>query len=491
MSFSKLGLTEPLVRAITQLGYESTTPIQAQAIPIALAGDDLIGCAQTGTGKTAAFTLPLLDHLYRELAEETDADRRPKKKRGRGRTDGRPPRALVLSPTRELAAQIEQSLQRYGRHLPVRSTVVFGGVSQYRQVKDLEWGVDALIATPGRLIDLMGQGFVDLSRIELLVLDEADQMLDLGFLPALERIIKSVPAERQTLMFSATMPPAIRKLAGRWLSDPESVDLTPATAPGERISQTVHFVDKNRKAELLSHYLKETKRRRTLVFSRTKHGADKLVRRLTKDGVVATAIHGNKSQNARNRALARFKGANPPVLVATDIAARGIDVRDVSHVVNFDLPETPETYVHRIGRSGRAGASGVAISFCSADERPQLKQIERLTKKRLVIAPTVAGFEPTESVKPASRSKSNPKHRRRAGSPRGKTATRGDAPTGRKRTKTSKGAATDKAKSAAESSSSAKPASGKPKTPKPSVAKLARKRRRRRARPSRTTATTA
>jgi len=395
MKFSELGLAEPFLRAAEAQGYETATPIQAKAIPVVLSGQDLIGCAQTGTGKTAAFTLPMLDRLMQTLPPRS-------KKKSSGRSGGKPKpralRALVLSPTRELAAQISDSLDRYGKFSPLRQTVVFGGVSQHHQVKALRHGVDALVATPGRLLDLVEQGYIDLSNVEVLVFDEADQMLDMGFLPDLKKIVAKVPKRRQTLMFSATMPNEIRRLAQQWLSNPAAIEVGPAATPVERIAQSVHLVDKKRKPDLLTLFLKETPRVRTLVFSRTKHGADKIVKRLKKDGVYAAAIHGNKSQGARSRALAQFKSKNPPVLVATDIAARGLDINNVSHIVNFDLPESPETYIHRIGRTARAGAEGVAVSFCAGDERGLLKQIERLTKRTIAVEKTIDGFEPTDPV---------------------------------------------------------------------------------------------
>ncbi|TWU00421.1 ATP-dependent RNA helicase RhlE [Botrimarina colliarenosi] len=401
MKFSDLGLAEPFSRAVADLGYEIATPIQAKAIPIVLEGRDLIGCAQTGTGKTAAFTLPMLDLLIRSLPEsEQNEQRQPKRPphpKG-SRPKPRPIRALVLSPTRELAAQIGASLDRYGKHTALRNTIVFGGVSQFNQVKALRHGVDALIATPGRLLDLMNQGHIDLSKVEILVFDEADQMLDMGFLPDLKRIVKKVPARRQTLMFSATMPDAIRELAQEWLTRPASVEVAAVSTPADRIAQSTYLVDRNRKLDLLVRFLGDTPRGRTLVFSRTKHGADKIVKHLEVKGFEASAIHGNKSQGARNRALAQFKGKNPPVLVATDIAARGLDINNVTHIVNFDLPEVAETYVHRIGRTARAGAEGSAVSFCCGDERGLLRQIERLMKMSIPVEPTITGFEPTEPV---------------------------------------------------------------------------------------------
>ncbi len=413
MKFSELGLAEPFLRATEALGYETATPIQAKAIPVVLSGQDLIGCAQTGTGKTAAFTLPMLDRLMQTLPPK------PKNKTtsGGGRKGANPNprtlRALVLSPTRELAAQIGDSLSRYGRFTPIRQTVIFGGVSQHHQVKTLRHGVDALVATPGRLLDLMGQGYIDLAQIEVLIFDEADQMLDMGFLPDLKRIVQAVPKQRQTLMFSATMPIEIRQLAQQWLHKPAAIEVGAIATPVDRIEQSVHLVDKRRKPDLLTRFLKEKPRSRTLVFSRTKHGADKIVKRLMKDGLHAAAIHGNKSQGARSRALARFKSKNPPVLVATDIAARGLDINNVSHIVNFDLPETPETYVHRIGRTARAGAEGVAVSFCAGDERGLLKQIEHLIKRAITVEPTIDGFEPTD---PISHGKQTSRGRRNSGS---------------------------------------------------------------------------
>ncbi|MBX3425275.1 MAG: DEAD/DEAH box helicase [Pirellulales bacterium] len=392
--FSTLGLAEPFLRATAELGYEVATPIQAKAIPVVLAGRDLIGCAQTGTGKTAAFTLPMLDRLTQNRPARSDASQdQPRGPKG-SQPKPRRLRALVLSPTRELAAQISESLKRYGQYTPLRHAVVYGGVSQHPQVKTLRHGVDALVATPGRLIDLMQQGFIDLKGIEILVFDEADQMLDMGFLPALKRIVAAVPADRQTLMFSATMPAAIRELAQQWLRSPASVEAARVGAPAERIAQSVFMVDKQRKGDLLTALLKSTPRGRTLVFSRTKHGADKLVKRLNRDGVRAAAIHGNKSQGARTRTLDQFKGNNPPVLVATDLAARGLDINEISHVYNFDLPEVADTYVHRIGRTARAGAEGIAVSFCSGDERGLLREIERLIKAKITVEQNVAGFEP-------------------------------------------------------------------------------------------------
>lgn len=383
--FEDLGLAEPILRAVRAEGYETPTPIQAQAITHVLAGRDLMGCAQTGTGKTAAFALPTLHRLGQNECRVN----------GRGRKI----RALVLSPTRELASQIGASFRTYGRHLALRHTLVYGGVSQNPQVRTLNGGVDILVATPGRLLDLMNQGFIDLAKVEVLILDEADQMLDMGFIHDLRKIVAKVPQTRQTLMFSATMPGEIRKLASAWLRDPVTVQVAHVSAPAEKIEQSVYFVEQRNKPHLLAHYLKETASKRTLVFTRTKHGADKVVRHLSKSGIRAEAIHGNKSQAARERALHSFKSQHPPVLVATDIASRGLDIDNVSHVVNFDLPMTPEIYVHRIGRTGRAGASGIAVTFCDRDERSMLKSIERLTRQALAVAqqqPTYPKREPID-----------------------------------------------------------------------------------------------
>src|SRR6185436_18613266 len=382
MSFAELELSAKLLDAVRHEGYEVATPIQKEAIPPILAGCDLLGCAQTGTGKTAAFALPTLQRL-------SQASVPPR---------GRRIRCLVLAPTRELASQIAESFRVYGRFTNLRQTVIYGGVGQNPQVKALHYGVDILVATPGRLLDLMNQGYVNLNHVEILILDEADQMFDMGFIHDLKRIVAQVPARRQTLLFSATMPPEIRRLADQWLRNPETVSVAPQSTPAERIQQSVYFVDKKTKPELLAHYIREQSASRTLVFMRTKHGADKLVRSLERAGIRAEAIHGNKSQNARQRALAQFKSQRPPVLVATDIAARGLDIDGVSHVVNFDLPMAAELYVHRIGRTGRAGASGIAVTFCDREERNMLRQIERLTRQRLPIA---GGSAPLDHEVPA------------------------------------------------------------------------------------------
>ncbi len=378
MKFEDLGLSESIVRAVKNEGYQTTTPIQAKAIPLVLEGRDLIGCAQTGTGKTAAFALPILHRLQANGPQQTPREG------GRGR-GGRRIRALVLSPTRELTMQIAASFSSYGRNTGLQQAVVYGGVSQHPQVKKLRQGVDILVATPGRLLDLMDQGYVNLAGVEILTFDEADQMLDMGFIHDLRRIVRHVPEERQTLMFSATMPDAIRRLTVEWLIDPVHLQAGPAATPAEKVEQSVYFVEKKHKPGLLASFLKETGTRRTLVFSRTKHGADSIVRRLSRDGIQAAAIHGNKSQATRQRVLAEFKSDSLPVLVATDVAARGLDIEDVSHVINYDLPDVPEVYVHRIGRTGRAGAAGIAVSFCGSDEREQLQMIERLIRRSLAV----------------------------------------------------------------------------------------------------------
>ena len=378
MSFEDLNLSGSLLRAVRQEGYETATPIQAQAIPHLLEGRDLVGCAQTGTGKTAAFALPTLQRLARSHNAPPPGRRRI--------------RCLVLAPTRELASQIGESFRTYGRHTNLRSTVIFGGVGQNPQVKALQHGVDIVVATPGRLLDLMNQGFVNLSHVEILILDEADQMFDMGFIHDLRRIVARVPRERQTLLFSATMPPPIREMAQQWLRNPVSVQVAPQSTTADRVEQSVYFVDRRHKPQLLAQCLREHGVFRTLVFTRTKHGADKLVKHLIAEGIRSAAIHGNKSQNARRRALDDFKSGKLPVLVATDIAARGLDIDGVSHVFNYDLPMTPEIYVHRIGRTARAGADGIAITFCDAEERSMLREIERITRQRVPVAKSELTF---------------------------------------------------------------------------------------------------
>src|SRR5262245_9614404 len=375
MSFSELNLSESLLRAIREAEYQVATPIQTAAIPHILAGRDCLACAQTGTGKTAAFALPTLERLIGHNPQQRGQHQR-----------FRPIRVLVLAPTRELASQIAESFRTYGRYTGLRQSVIFGGVGQQPQVKALQRGVDILVATPGRLLDLMNQGFVDLRSVETLILDEADQMLDMGFIHDLKRIVARVPHQRQTLLFSATMPQEIRRLADQWLRRPEQLSVAPHAPTTERVEQPVYFIVHGNKPHLLAHYLRSQAAERAIVFTRTKHGADKLVRSLERSGIRAEAIHGNKSQNARQRALAQFKSQRPPVLVATDIAARGLDIDSVSHVINFDLPMTAEIYVHRIGRTARAGAAGIAVTFCDREERSMLRDIERLTRQRLTVA---------------------------------------------------------------------------------------------------------
>jgi ATP-dependent RNA helicase RhlE len=366
--FEELQLHPEILRAVREVGYERPTPIQARAIPVVLTGRDLFGCAQTGTGKTAAFALPILARL----------------RASRSASQGRPPiRALVLAPTRELASQIAEDFQNYARYTGLRTAVVFGGVSQHRQEQDLKRNVDILVATPGRLQDLISQRVVVLSRIEVLVLDEADRMLDMGFLPSVKRIIGVLPRERQTLFFSATMPPSIEQLASTILKSPEHVAAAPVATTVEKVTQSIYFVATGNKGALLQHILRDPAIHRALVFTRTKRGADRVTKGLARASIHAEAIHGNKSQNARERVLQRFKTGSIRVLVATDIAARGIDVDSISHVVNYELPEVPETYVHRIGRTARAGASGAAFSFCDPTERARLRDIERLIRMSL------------------------------------------------------------------------------------------------------------
>ncbi len=376
MNFDQLGLIDPILRALQEEGYSTPTPIQSEAIPALLQGKDLLGCAQTGTGKTAAFAIPILQHL------ENLRLRNPASFRNRHRKEIL---GLILTPTRELAIQIEESFRAYGRHLPLRHLVIFGGVSQHAQTEGLKQGIDVLVATPGRLLDLMNQGFISLSHIEFFVLDEADRMLDMGFVHDVKKVIARLPAQRQSLFFSATMPPEIVGLAGTILHQPVKVEVTPVSSTADTVDQVVYLVDKVDKKSLLNHILKDKSIQRALVFTRTKHGADAVVRNLEKTGVKAAAIHGNKSQNARQKALGDFKASAIRVLVATDIAARGIDVDDLSHVINFELPNVPETYVHRIGRTGRAGASGRAISFCDEEEKEFLRDIQKLIGKKVPI----------------------------------------------------------------------------------------------------------
>lgn len=370
MNFNELRLIEPLLRALTEEGYQTPTPIQQQAIPPVLDGRDLLGLAQTGTGKTAAFTLPILQALSKP--ENILAHR--------------PLQGLILTPTRELAIQIGESIAAYGRYLKIRHTVIFGGVSQGKQVEQLRRGVDILVATPGRLLDLMGQGVVNLSTISFFVLDEADRMLDMGFIHDVKRVIKHLPAKRQTLFFSATMPPEVQGLVDMLLTNPVKVEVTPPSTTVERIAQAVYFVNRSDKQALIISLLSDPAIDRVLVFMQMKHACDKLARKLQSEGITAEAIHGNKSQNARQRALENFKLGQTRVLIATDIAARGIDIDDLAYVLNYELPNIPETYVHRIGRTGRAGASGKALSFCDHEERAYLKAIEKVTRQTIPVA---------------------------------------------------------------------------------------------------------
>lgn len=369
MQFQDLNLIDPLLRALRAEGYTEPTPIQEQAIPHLIAGRDIVGCAQTGTGKTAAFALPILQRLHQA---------------NQNRASGTI-RALILSPTRELATQIAESFSAYGRNLRLKPLVIFGGVGQVPQVQALRRGVDILVATPGRLLDLMNQGYVSLNTVEIFVLDEADRMLDMGFINDVRKVIAALPKQRQTMLFSATMPQDIQELADSILINPARVEVTPQATTVEKIAQSVYFVEKQDKRALLEHLLLDSSIRRVLVFTRTKHGADKLTRLLERASIRAEAIHGNKTQGARERALANFKSGRTRVLVATDIAARGIDVDDVTHVINYDLPNEPESYVHRIGRTARAGASGIAFSFCDADEQPYLRDIEKLIRLKVPV----------------------------------------------------------------------------------------------------------
>ncbi len=376
MSFSNLKLIDPVLQALSKEGYTTPTPIQAQAIPAILEKRDLLGCAQTGTGKTAAFTIPILQLMFEQLQQNRDQPRKIK--------------TLILTPTRELAAQISESMTAYGRYLPFKNVVIFGGVSQYQQVQAIRNGVDIVIATPGRLLDLLQQHVLTLRDIEYFILDEADRMLDMGFVHDVKRIISKLPAKRQTLFFSATMPPEIQQLSNILLTNPVKVEVTPPASTVDIIQQELYYVEKGYKQQLLINILKDQNIETMLVFTQMKHAADKLARALTSAGIRTEAIHGNKSQNARTAALANFKARKTRVLVATDIAARGIDIDELTHVLNYELPNIPETYVHRIGRTGRAGANGTAISFCDWSEKVFLKDIEKLIKKNV---PVIKGHQ--------------------------------------------------------------------------------------------------
>ncbi|WP_423819486.1 DEAD/DEAH box helicase [Salinimicrobium sp. TIG7-5_MAKvit] len=400
MSFKKLNLDEALLKALETQGYDTPTPIQKQAIPVVLSGKDLLGVAQTGTGKTAAFGLPILQLLNEK------------------RFSGKGVRSLILTPTRELAIQIDESLAAYGKHTRLKHSVIFGGVSQHSQVEKLKRGVDILVATPGRLLDLMNQGFISLKTLEIFVLDEADRMLDMGFIHDVKKVIKSLPEKRQTLFFSATMPDEIQNLAKMMLKNPVKVEVTPPSSTVDKIDQRVYFTNKPDKRKLLLHLLESNGIESALVFTRTKHGADKVAKFLDKAKINSAAIHGNKSQNARQNALKNFKSGKLNVLVATDIAARGIDIDELGHVFNFDLPNVPETYVHRIGRTGRAGNEGIAISFCAADERKELKDIETLAAIKIPVVeehpyPMDLNAEPAPVATGNNRNRNNNRQRRR------------------------------------------------------------------------------
>ncbi len=371
MLFTDLALIEPILSALQDEGYTKPTPIQVQSIPHILQKKDLLGCAQTGTGKTAAFAIPMLQLLAKPVTMQS-----------RGQ---KPIRALILTPTRELAIQIQESFNAYGKNLRLKNLVIFGGVNQGPQVDALKRGVDILVATPGRLLDLMNQGFINLRELEIFVLDEADRMLDMGFVHDVKRVITKIPEKRQTLFFSATMPGEIQSLANSILNNPVKVEVAPVSSTAETIQQSLFYVDKEQKKALLAHILEDKSIETALVFTRTKHGADKVVKDLLRIGVKAEAIHGNKSQNARQRALQNFKNRTTRVLVATDIAARGIDVDELTHVINYELPDVPETYVHRIGRTGRAGLSGISFSFCEDEETMALRDIQRLIGKNIPV----------------------------------------------------------------------------------------------------------
>ncbi len=399
MEFNQLGLIDPILLAVAEQGYTTPTPIQQQAIPILLQKKDLLGCAQTGTGKTAAFAIPILQLLYTEKAHSTGI------------------KVLILTPTRELAIQINESFEAYGKYTKISHTVIFGGVSQVPQVSTLKRGVDVLIATPGRLLDLINQGYISLRHIQIFVLDEADRMLDMGFIHDVKRVITKIPAKRQTLFFSATMPPEIQKLADVLLHKPSKVEVTPVSSTVDAIEQRLYYVGKTDKNKLLLHLLKDETIKTALVFTRTKHGADKVVKVLHTYGITAAAIHGNKSQNARQNALSSFKNGSIRVLVATDIAARGIDIDELSHVINFELPEVPETYVHRIGRTGRAGNTGIALSFCDIDEKLELRDIQKVIGKVI----PVEGNNPFPLAADAKPSPPAPKQQQRPNFKRGGT----------------------------------------------------------------------
>ena len=407
MNFEQLNLIAPILDALREEGYTEPTPIQQQAIPIVLQGVDLLGCAQTGTGKTAAFSVPILQLLS---------------ERPRSVSDSKAIRALILTPTRELAIQIDESIAAYGRHTRLRHTVIFGGVSQKAQTDTLARGCDILVATPGRLLDLMQQGFIKLQHIEIFVLDEADRMLDMGFIHDVRKVIAKLPARRQSLFFSATMPPEIMQLADTILTKPQKVAVTPPSTTVEAIDQSLFYVEKNDKRSLLLHLIREHAIPSALVFTRTKHGADRVAKDLVRAGIKAEAIHGNKSQNARQRALSNFKSGETRILVATDIAARGIDVEKLSHVINYEIPNIPETYVHRIGRTGRAGATGIAFSFCDTEERAFIRDIHKLASIQIPVVhdhPFVSETPVTAASASVSRPQPQPAQRSSRPAPQG------------------------------------------------------------------------
>ena len=415
-----------MLRAVAEQGYETPTPIQSQAIPVVLSGKDLLGAAQTGTGKTAGFTLPLLQRLA-PLATKSFSPAL------------HPVRCLILTPTRELAMQVHESVKTYGKHIPLRSFVVYGGININPQIEELKRGVEILVATPGRLLDLVGQKAVNLGKVQILVLDEADRMLDMGFIPDVKRIIALLPPQRQTLLFSATFPDEIRRFAAQFLFDPTTIEVARRNTPVEAITQYVHQVDATRKRELLSHLVRSNDWQQVLVFCKTKHGANRLATQLQRDGIRADAIHGNKSQSARIRALEDFKAGTVKVLVATDIAARGLDIEELPHVVNYDLPHVAEDYVHRIGRTGRAGSTGEALSLVSGEDRPLLAAIEKLINKRIELR-DVAGFgaERGARAKPAGATRHEPREKQpqREKQSREKQAPRGQHERGRRGEKT-------------------------------------------------------
>ncbi len=415
MTFKDLKIAEPILRAIEEKGYIQPTPIQEQSIPILLDGHDLLGCAQTGTGKTAAFAIPIIQHLH------FDKDRNGRQRKIK---------ALIVTPTRELAIQIQENFTLYSKYTDLRNTVIFGGVKQGSQTAQIRQGIDILVATPGRLLDLIGQGFITLKNIEYFVLDEADQMLDMGFIHDIKKIIALLPSKRQSLFFSATMPATIVELSGKILGSPRKVSVTPEQTTAEKVEQGVYFVTKEDKPNLLAHLIQTQNADSTLVFARTKHGADKIVKRLAKDKITAEAIHGNKSQNQRQKALGNFKDGKTRVLIATDIAARGIDVSQLSLVVNYELPNVPETYVHRIGRTGRAKASGIALSFCDLEERPFLRDIEKLIKQSIPVITDHPYVDDSVEVgkKPAQNAQQNNPTKKKTGSTGNKNIWRRNKP---------------------------------------------------------------